>query len=165
MSSKIFPPRLAPSADDPLREDREAEVDASSVVCLVFVASRSIIIVVDAFFFFQKFPQPARKGGALLCGALARFAPQKNKRKSSHSLTRFFPKHCRTHHHQIKSFAQRKKKKRLNLKSREKQKKLCLLLPHARAREHTESTLTRTHARYREGLADGILQRALVLSR
>jgi hypothetical protein len=93
MSSKIFPPRLAPSADDPLREDREAEVDASSVVCLVFVASRSIIIVVDAFF-FQKFPRH-ETGGALLCGALARFAPPKNQEiKSSLPLTHplLFPK-------------------------------------------------------------------------
>jgi hypothetical protein len=159
MSSKIFPPRLVPSADDPLREDREAEVDASSVVCLVFVASRSSIVV-DAFF-FQKFTQQTRKGGALfLCGALARFSP-KNLPSHSPAFSRTAAQQQQTTN---KSFAQRKKKKRLNSKSREKRKKR-LLVPHARAREHTESTLTRTYARNREGLADGVLQRVLVLSR
>ena len=169
MSSKIFPPRLlAPSADDPLREDREAEVDASSVVCLVFVASRSIIKSWLLLFFFSKISPAGTKREAHFCVEHSPvLPPQKNQENlPTHSLTRFFPKRCRTHHHQIKSFAQRKKKKTPEFKIAGKAKETrLLLLPHARAREHTESTLTRTYARYREGLADGILQRALVLSR
>jgi hypothetical protein len=132
MSSKIFPPRLAPSADDPLREDREAEVDASSVVCLVFVASRSIIISwLILFFFFQKVPRH-EKGGALLCGALARFAFSQN--AAAHIIIKS------NHSHN------ERKKKRLNLKSREKQKKHVFFF-RTRARESTPKA--HSHARTR----------------
>ena len=158
MSSKIFPPRLVPSADDPLREDREAEVDASSVVCLVFVASRSSIVV-DAFFFSKFYPANTKGGALFLCGSTRPFSHKIF--PPTHPLFPALPHNKATTN---KSFAQRKKKKRLNSKSREKRKKR-LLVPHARAREHTESTLTRTYARNREGLADGVLQRVLVLSR
>lgn len=138
MSSKIFPPRLAPSADDPLREDREAEVDASSVVCLVFVASRSIITV-DAFF-FKNFPQ-----AALLCGAIA----QKSENLPCCALALSLPApagpHCRTIPQQTQIQIARKKKKTPEFKIAGKAKETSSSFSSARARERAYRKHTLAH--------------------
>jgi hypothetical protein len=140
MSSKIFPPRLVPSADDPLREDREAEVDASSVVCLVFVASRSSIVV-DAFFFSKIHPANTKGRRTFFVWSTRPFFPQ----KSSLPLTRFFP-HCRTtttNNKQIIRTTKEKKTPEFKIAGKAKETSSRS----ARARERAHRKYTHTHVR------------------